>query len=94
MKKVANIILISIIISGCAVVPVSQKFHTNKCSISSDKKTLKIIDVASETHTYYSISGVMLSPIIIPTTAIMSGSYVLINNIYNLGEEKIKCSND
>ena len=94
VKVLISLLLISLTISSCAVIPVSKKFHLNKCNISSDKKTLKIIDVAKETNTYYSISGIMLTPIIIPATAIISGSYVLVNNIYNLGEEKIRCSDD
>ncbi len=85
------IILLTIIISSCITIPVNDRRYVNKCSISSDRKTLKIIDVAKETHNYYSISGLMLSPIFIPATAIISGSYVLVNNIYHLGEERIKC---
>ena len=87
-------IFIVISFSSCATIPTKVKGHVNKCEISSDKKTLKIIDVAKETHTYYSLSGLILTPIIIPTTTIVSGSYILVNNIYNLAEEKIVCGED
>jgi hypothetical protein len=88
------LLLISIItgsLTSCVTIPVKNQEHHSKCAISSDRMTLKIINLNQETHTYYSISGTFLSPILVPTTAILSGTYVLINNIYNLGEEKIKC---
>lgn len=48
---------------------------------------------AEETDTYYSISGLVLTPILVPATPLISGTYVAVNNVYNLGEEKIKCWN-
>lgn len=94
MKQTITLIFLILTISACATVPVSDKRYVKRCGVSSDKKTLKIIDVAKETDTYYSVSGILLTPIIVPVTAVISGSYVLINNLYNLGEEKIKCSKD
>ena len=72
---------------GCIVVPSKNKSHTNSCEISSDRQTLKIIDLAKGTNTFYSISGLVLFPI----TGVVSGVYVTVNNVYNLGEEKIFC---
>ena len=86
--------LLVLFVSGCVVVPVEDKLHVNKCEISSDRKTLKIIDLAEETNSYYSVSGVVLTPLLVPATAIVSGSYVFINNTYRLGEETIKCNSD
>jgi hypothetical protein len=40
-----------------------------------------------DTNTFYSISGLVL----IPLSGIVSGTYVAINNVYHLGEEKIVC---
>ena len=84
-------LLLILNISGCISVPVNDDRYINKCSISSDRKILRIIDVAKETNSYYSISGIILTPILIPTTAIISGTYVLVNNAYHLGEEKLQC---
>lgn len=91
MKFKQLIILSVLFINACVVVPVKDKLHINRCEISSDRKTLKIIDVAKESNSYYSISGIVLTPILVPTTAIVSGAYVLVNNTYRFGEESIKC---
>lgn len=74
-------------LSGCVVMPVDDHSYINKCEISSDRKILKVVDVAKDTNSFYSISGVILLPI----TGVISGIYVGVNNIYNLGEEKLTC---
>jgi hypothetical protein len=86
-----SVFFIFIVTSGCVTVPVTVASDYHECEMSSDLKTLKVINVANETNSYYSISGVLLSPILVPTTAIISGTYVLVNNIYHLGEDKYKC---
>jgi len=91
MKKSILCVLLVFLINGCVTVPVNVPSHTHKCKLSSDMKTLKIVDVAKETNSYYSVWDYILSPILVPTTAIVSGTYVLVNNTYHLGEEKIKC---
>lgn len=88
-----NMIIVCVILSalllvtGCVVLPIKDNAHVNKCEISSDRKTLKIVNAFKETNSYYSISGLVLLPI----TGIVSGGYVAINNIYHLGEEQIVC---
>ena len=72
---------------ACVVLPVTDESRVNKCEISSDRKTLKVVNAFKDTNTYYSISGVLL----IPITGVVSGTYVAINNIYHLGEEKLVC---
>lgn len=84
------LLFLTLSLSACIVVP-TNKTRTHTCEISSDLKTLKIVDVAKETNTYYDISGILLTPILLPTSALLSGSYVLVNNIYYLGEKRIKC---
>ncbi|GAB2196798.1 hypothetical protein [Sessilibacter sp. MAH4] len=93
MRKLTTILstLVLATLHGCVVVPTSDSEHVAKCEISSDRKTLRVIDVAKETNSYYSIEGLLLTPIIYPTTALISGIYVGVNNIYNLGEEKVVC---
>jgi hypothetical protein len=80
-------LLIALIVTGCIVVPEKDKHHVSKCEISSDHKTLRVVDVAKETNSYYSIGGLILYPL----TGAVSGTYVAINNVYHLGEEKIVC---
>ena len=91
MKKIIILMSLILIVSGCITVPVDDEEHIHLCKISSDRKTLKIVDVAKETDSYYDISGTLLSPILVPTTALISGTYVLVNNIYHYGEEKVVC---
>ncbi|MBE1298839.1 MAG: hypothetical protein GJ680_02865 [Alteromonadaceae bacterium] len=75
------------ILSGCIVVPQTDSTKVNRCEISSDRKTLKVINGFDDANTYYSVSGLVLVPI----SGIISGTYVAINNIYHLGEEHIIC---
>lgn len=90
MNKTVSIILCILLLSGCVVVPQSDVTHVSRCEISTDRKTLKIIDGFKDTSTFYSISGLLL----IPITGVVSGTYVAINNIYNIGEEQIVCGNE
>jgi len=76
-----------ILISSCMVMPEKDQTYANKCEISSDRKTLKVIDASKDTNSYYSISGLIL----LPVSGIVSGTYVAINNVYHMGEEKIVC---
>jgi len=76
-----------ILMTGCIVVPTDDLSAVNKCEISSDRKTLKVINGFEDTNTYYSISGLILLPI----TGVVSGVYVAINNIYHIGEEVVVC---
>ena len=93
--KLAILALVSVFaLNACVVIPVKDKTQRHRCEISSDKKTLKVIDFAKETNTYYSISGILLTPIIVPASAIISGTYVLVNNTYHLGEQAIKCDDE
>ncbi len=78
--------------TGCIVLPQKDPDARPRCELSSDQKTLRIVDIAAETDTYYSVTGVLLSPILIPATALLSGTYVAVNNTYHLGEEKFVCA--
>ncbi len=91
MKFAITTLIVMVMTTGCVVVPAIDDAYVNRCEISSDRKILKIVDVAKDTNSYYSISGILLTPIIVPITGIVSGSYVVVNNIYHLGEEKIVC---
>lgn len=76
-----------VLTGGCVVVPEQDLSYVNKCELSSDRKTLKVIDASKGTNSYYSISGLIL----LPVSGIVSGTYVAINNVYHLGEESIVC---
>jgi hypothetical protein len=70
--------------------PMEDKGHINQCEISSDRKYLKVVDIAKDSNSYYSISGIILLPI----SGVVSSVYVGVNNIYHLGEETIRCGNN
>jgi len=80
-------LFIAVFLTGCMVLPAEDHSYVNKCEISSDRKILKVVDVAKDSNSFYSISGVILLPI----TGVVSGVYVGINNIYHLGEERVVC---
>lgn len=90
MKLLALLILSMPLLSACVVVPETDTAKVNKCEISSDRKTLKVINGFKDTNTFYSISGLVLLPI----TGVVSGTYVAINNVYHLGEETFICGSD
>lgn len=87
MKHFYISLISTFILTGCVVVPEKDARYENSCEISSDRKTLKIVDLAKETNSYYSISGAWLFPL----TGVVSGTYVAANNVYHLGEETIVC---
>ncbi|MCJ8294676.1 MAG: hypothetical protein MJK15_09740 [Colwellia sp.] len=91
MKKWILTFLLTTLFYGCVTVPVDDHSHRHKCELSTNMKVLKIVDVAKETNSFYSVGGLILSPILIPTSAIISGTYVLVNNTYHLGEKEVKC---
>ncbi|TPH14052.1 hypothetical protein [Litorilituus lipolyticus] len=93
MQKLLPSLFTLLCLFSCVAIPVKDESHVNRCELSTDMKTLKIVDVAKETNSYYSVWDYVLSPILVPTTAIISGTYVLVNNTYHLGEEQIKCGN-
>ena len=79
------------VISGCVAVPVTDVSYVGRCGVSPDQKTLKIIDVAKATNSYYSISGYLLTPILLPASVIISGSYVITNNVYYYSKNIVQC---
>lgn len=87
MKVILFGVFVLVLMSGCLVVPTNDVSAVNRCEISSDRKTLKMINGFEDTNTYYSISGLILVPI----SGVVSGVYVAINNIYHIGEEAVVC---
>ena len=90
MNKAVIFFLILNCIS-CVVLP--EKDHTKKykCGLSTDMKVLKLVNLTDGDTSFYEWNDEMLAIITIPTSAIISGSYVLVNNIYHIGEKQIKC---
>jgi len=91
MNKAVIFFLILNCIS-CVVLP--EKDHTKKykCGLSTDMKVLKLVNLTDGDTSFYEWNDEILAIITIPTSAIISGSYVLVNNIYHIGEKQIKCS--
>ena len=90
VKYLFSLLWVVPVLTGCIVVPHTDTAKMNKCEISSDRKTLKVVNGFEDTNTFYSVSGLVLLPI----TGVVSGTYVGINNVYHLGEETLVCGAD
>jgi hypothetical protein len=63
-----------------------------QCSLSTDKKTLKVVNLLDGDTTFYAWQDEIISVITLPSSAIISSVYVAVNNVYHIGEKKIKCN--
>lgn len=88
----ASFLIAIMLLTGCVVVP--EKDHSVKyqCGLSSDKKVLKVVNLTKGDTSFYEWQDEMLSVITLPTSAIISSTYVLVNNVYHFGEKTIKCN--
>ena len=77
-------------LQGCITAPIPSTDYRSECDIATQRLQLKIIDVAKGTNSD-SVEGYLISPVLVPLTAIPSAVIVLINNIVNFAEEKIRC---
>lgn len=91
LNGIVIISLLWVVVAGCVVLPQSRN-HTLSCGVSTDKLTLRVVDVAKESNTYYSLSGLIATPIVLPTTAVASAIYAATYNTYiTIAQEKITC---
>ncbi|ARD44904.1 hypothetical protein [Colwellia sp. PAMC 21821] len=91
MYKIVLLLLI-LSCSACVVLPEKYRSQKYKCALSSDMKVLKLVNLTDGDTSFYEWNDELLAIITIPTSAIISGTYVLVNNIYHIGEKQIKCS--
>lgn len=82
--------LAGIALSGCVAVPYPDDFSASACDTATSRKTLRVVNITSETNTD-SVEGIVLSPILVPVTAVFSGAYVVANNALHFGEEALRC---
>ncbi|BDY04465.1 hypothetical protein [Ferrimonas sp. YFM] len=94
MSKVLTTLMSSIFLSGCVAVPIEDYGYLDKCETSSKRKELAVVDVVEGTNSYFSVSGFLLSPLTVSVSALLSGSYVVVNNTYHYGEEVLVCETD
>lgn len=92
LNKITTIYLI-FAFSGCVVVPEIDGSVNYQCGLSTDKKTLKVVNLMDGDTSFYEWNDEMSSIITMPTSAIISSAYVAVNNIYHFGEKQIKCDN-
>jgi len=86
------LVLIVALLPSCIVVPHIAERQEFQCALSTDKKTLKVINLTDGDATFYAWQDEMFSFITIPSSAIISGVYVAVNNVYHIGEKHIKCN--
>lgn len=90
LKKIFTL-LVALNITSCVVVPEKVDSQKYNCGLSTDMKVLKLVNLTDGDTSFYEWSDEMFAIISIPTSAIISGTYVLVNNIYHIGEKTIKC---
>jgi len=93
MLKKSIIFVLTLGVLGCIVVPEVENSREYHCSLSADKKTLKVINLMKGDTSFYAWDDEFLSIITMPTSAIASSVYVAVNNVYYFGEKRMKCSN-
>jgi hypothetical protein len=90
-KSFITVLLVCSLLSGCVVMPTTDTNKQYKCSLSSDKKTLKVVNLIDGSANFYQWQDEILAPVTLPVSLLLSGTYVIVNNIYHIGEEIIKC---
>lgn len=80
-----SIPMFMLFLSRCVVLPSDDNTYVNKCEISSDRKTLKVVSATEGLNTFYSISDLLL----LPVTGVITGIYVGVNNITTLEKNKL-----
>ncbi len=75
---------------GCAVVPYPNELYASPCPTTSQRQTLRMVNVLEESRTD-GLGLWLASPVVVPVTAVVSGVYVAANNTYNAAEERLKC---
>ena len=87
------ILICTLIFTGCVVVPEVDHSQKYQCGLSTDKKTLKVVNLLKNDTSCYEWNDEFLSIITMPTSAVVSSVYVAVNNVYHFGEKQIKCGN-
>ncbi|MEW6999646.1 hypothetical protein AADZ86_18295 [Colwelliaceae bacterium BS250] len=90
-KKILSVVVI-FNLSACIVVPEKDETEAYQCALSTDRKTLKLVNLNNGDTSFYQWNDEMSAIITVPTSAIISGTYVLVNNVYHIGEKLIKCN--
>ena len=83
----------SMLVTGCVVVPEVDNSQQYQCGLSTDKKTLKVVNLMKGDTSFYKWNDEFLSIITMPSSAVVSSVYVAVNNVYHFGEKQIKCGN-
>jgi len=90
--KKYSLVLIMTILSSCIVVPESVENQNLECALSTNKKTLKVVNLLDGDETFYAWEDEIFSVITMPGSAILSSVFVAVNNVYHIGEKQIKCN--
>lgn len=96
MKFKVLVLLLTLSCTACVVVPESDLSEQDKmaqyqCELSTDKKVLKLVNLNDGDTSFYAWNDEILAFVTLPASAIISSTYVLVNNIYHIGEKQIKC---
>ncbi|QBY06017.1 hypothetical protein E2K93_17335 [Thalassotalea sp. HSM 43] len=92
MMKSLIVALMTSITSACMVLPETDKSAVYHCAVSTELKVLKVVNITEGDTSFYEWQDEMISVITMPASAIISASYVAINNVIHIGERAIVCS--
>lgn len=90
--RLATLLSLAFFLISCIVAPKTTHQKSVTCELSTDRKTLRVVNLAKQTNSYYSLEGLIATPIIYPATALVSGAYAAAYNVYSLSKEQINCS--
>ncbi|MFD2167536.1 hypothetical protein ACFSJY_14900 [Thalassotalea euphylliae] len=91
MHKFLMVLVASLLLQACVFVPERAAQPKNACGLSTELKTLKVVNLMDGDASFYDWQGEMISPLTLPLSAVISGTYVAVNNVYFLGEKQIRC---
>jgi len=89
------LVLMGSFVTGCIVVPTDVKSDVpsnyEQCGNITYRKELQLIDLNEEdTGYYYTVGGVILSPILVPASLLISGAYTIAHNVTLSDSDKDK----
>lgn len=93
MKIIVPVLAMALCLSGCVVLP-EDSAQSSQCYLSSNHKYLKVVDLTDGDTNFYDWQGEIIGIITLPTSAVITASYVAVNNVFNFGEKLIKCDGE
>lgn len=86
----AGLALSLLLLGGCMAVPLTDDMAVRKCDTNTRPKRIEIVNVGTESNSD-SIESMLLSPLTVAGSALVTGPYVAASNLYYAAETHYKC---